>query len=268
MMTTVLRIAFLFLVVGPFSLRAAAPAVAETSAALLRGDTGEWLYTKSADTPRHPASTTKILTTLVAIESGNLDRTVAVAAADTKVEPSSVGLRAGQRVSLRALLYAVMLRSANDAAMAIARAVGGSVPKFALRMNKRAVAAGATKTRFANPHGLTNARHLTTARDLALITRAAMANPTFRQITATRTYTWRYGAKPQVLENHNRMLKTYAGCVGGKTGYTAAASKTLVVVARRGGVELIAVLLGGHGDRIWQDAAALLDHGFRMAQRK
>lgn len=268
MMATVFRFIFIFLVLVPFSSHAAAPAIAEASAALLRSDTGEWLYTKSADTPRHPASTTKILTTLVAIETGNLDRAVTVAASDTKVEPSVVGLRPGQRVPMRALLYAAMLRSANDAAMTIARAVGGSVPEFAACMNERAAAAGATRTHFANPHGLTNTRHLTTARDLALIMRMAMANPTFRQITGTKTYMWRYSAKPQALENHNHMLKTYAGCVGGKTGYTAAAGKTLVVVARRGSVELVAALLNGHGERIWQDAEALLDYGFRVARRE
>ena len=248
--------------VASVSSRAAAPDIAEASAALLRSDTGQWLYTKAAETPHYPASTTKILTTLVAIESGDLDRTVTVAAADTKVETSVVGLRAGQRVPLRALLYAAMLRSANDAAMTIARAVGGSTADFAALMNERAAAAGAKRSHFVNPHGLTDAHHLTTARDLALITRAAMANPTFRQITGTKTYTWRYGAQPQVLENHNHMLKTYTGCVGGKTGYTAAAGKTLVVVARRGGVELIAVLLNGHGERIWEDAEELLDYGF------
>ncbi|MBI5820905.1 MAG: D-alanyl-D-alanine carboxypeptidase [Verrucomicrobia bacterium] len=243
----------------------AAPAIAETAAVVLRSDTGQWLYTKSADKPMYPASTTKILTTLVAIESGNLDRVVTVAASDTRAEPSKVSLRAGQRVPLRALLYALMLRSANDAALTVARAVGGSVPDFAALMNARARKAGATQTRFVNPHGLHDPRHVTTARDLALIMRAAMANPAFRQITGTRSYSWRY-APAQTLENHNRMLKTYAGCVGGKTGYVNASGKTLVVVARRGGVELIAVLLNGHGDQIWKDAAALLDHGFRIAR--
>lgn len=242
---------------------AAPPKIAEAAAVLLRSDTGGWLYTKAADTPMHPASTTKILTTLVAIESGNPDRVITAAAADTKVETSLVGLRPGQRVPLRALLYAAMLRSANDASLAIARGVAGSVGGFCERMNARARAAGATRTRFVNPHGLTDPRHTTTARDLALITREAMKNPVFRQITGTKAYTWRYG-KTQTLDNHNRMLRTYAGCVGGKTGYTRAAGKTLVVVANRGGVELIAVLLNGHGDQIWRDAAALLDYGFRL----
>ena len=251
---------------APVSLRAGAPDIAEASAALLRCDTGEWLYKKAAETPHYPASTTKILTTLVAIESGDLDRAVTVALADTKVETSVVGLRAGQRVPLRALLYAAMLRSANDAAMTIARAVGGSTSDFAALMNQRAAAAGAKRSHFVNPHGLTDAHHVTTARDLALIMRAAMANPVFRQITGTKTYTWNYSAKPQLLENHNHMLKTYAGCNGGKTGYTAAAGKTLVVSARRGGVELIAVLLNGHGERIWDDAEELLDYGFEKVR--
>ncbi|MFA6564196.1 MAG: D-alanyl-D-alanine carboxypeptidase family protein [Verrucomicrobiia bacterium] len=246
---------------------AAAPAIAETAAVVLRSDTGAWLYTKAADKAMYPASTTKILTTLVAIESGNLDRTATVAASDTKAEPSKVSLRVGQRVPLRPLLYAVMLRSANDASLTVARAVGGSVSDFAALMNARARKAGATQTRFVNPHGLHDPRHVTTARDLALITRAAMANPTFRQITGTKVYAWRY-SPAQTLENHNRMLKTYAGCIGGKTGYVKASGKTLVVVAQRGGVELIAVLLNGRGERIWQDAAALLDHGFRVARHK
>jgi D-alanyl-D-alanine carboxypeptidase (penicillin-binding protein 5/6) len=269
MIITLRRLSFLLVVLVSASdpLRAAAPAIAETAAVVLRADTGEWLYAKAADKAMYPASTTKILTALVAIESGNLDRTVTVAASDTRAEPSKVSLRTGQRVPLRALLYALMLRSANDAALTVARAVGGSQAEFAALMNARARKAGATQTRFANPHGLHDPRHVTTARDLALIMRAAMANPTFRQITGTRAYSWRY-APAQTLENHNKMLKTYAGCVGGKTGYVKASGKTLVVVARRGGVELIAVLLNGHGDRIWQDAAALLDHGFRAARRE
>ena len=258
----------LFLLLALFGVatsHAAVPAIAETAAVVLRSDTGEWLYTKAADKAMYPASTTKILTTLVAIESGNLDRTVTVAASDTKAEPSKVSLRAGQRVPLRALLYAAMLRSANDASLTIARAVGGSVADFAAQMNARARKAGATNTRFVNPHGLHDPRHVTTARDLALITRAAMASPMFRQITGTKVYSWRY-PPAQTLENHNKMLKTYTGCVGGKTGYVKASGKTLVVVARRGGVELIAVLLDGHGEQFWKDAAALLDYGFRAAK--
>ena len=200
------------------SLHAAGPDIAEASAALLRCDTGEWLYRKAAETPRYPASTTKILTTLVAIEAGDLDRAATVAASDLKVEPSVVGLRVGQKVPMRALLYAAMLRSANDAAMTIARTVGGSTSDFAALMNQRAAAAGAKRTHFANPHGLTNPAHVTTARDLALIMRAAMTNPLFRQITGTKAYTWKYSEKPEVLENHNRMLRTYTGFTGGKTG--------------------------------------------------
>ena len=254
------------LVVETVPLRAAAPSVAEVSAVLLRSDTGEWLYTKAADKTMYPASTTKILTALVAIEAGNLDAVVTVAPADTKVEPSAIGLRAGQRVPMRALLYAALLRSANDASLTIARSVGGSVGAFAEAMNARARQAGATRTHFVNPHGLHDPRHVTTARDLALITHAAMANPVFRQITGTKAYTWRYGTKVEVLENHNRMLKTYPGCVGGKTGYVKAAGKTLVVVACRDGIELIAVLLDGHGDQIWKDAGILLDYGSRFAK--
>jgi D-alanyl-D-alanine carboxypeptidase (penicillin-binding protein 5/6) len=265
MIATVFRFVSLILILGSLPVRAAAPAIAETAAVVLRSDTGQWLYTKAADKAMHPASTTKILTALVAIESGNLDRTVTVSASDAKAEPSKVNLHAGQRVPLRALLYAVMLRSANDASLTVARAVGGSTADFAALMNARARKAGATQTRFVNPHGLHDPRHVTTARDLALIMRAAMANPTFRQITGTKSYAWRY-APAQTLENHNKMLRTYTGCVGGKTGYVKASGKTLVVVARRGGVELIAVLLNGHGDRIWQDAAALLDYGFRAAR--
>jgi D-alanyl-D-alanine carboxypeptidase (penicillin-binding protein 5/6) len=236
--------------------------LAAQSAALVDSYSGEFLYTKNPDAKQYPASSTKILTALIVIEAGNLDQLVAVAPEDTKVEPSSLDLKPGQQFTRRQLLFGMLLKSANDVAMCLARDNAGSVPAFAEKMDQRAAELGATNSHFVNPHGLHDPNHYTTAHDLVLIARAAMQQPLFRQIVSTIYYTWRTpNGEVDELRNHNRLLRHFAGCNGLKTGYTRAAQQVLVSSALRGGHEVISVVLHTDKPGIWVDSKTLLTYG-------
>ena len=236
--------------------------MAAQSAAVVDSYSGEFLYTKNADAKEYPASSTKILTALIVIEAGNLDQVVTVAPEDTKVEPSSLDLKPGQQFTRRQLLFGMLLKSANDVAMCLARDNAGSVPAFAEKMNLRAAELGATSSHFVNPHGLHDPNHYTTAHDLVLIARAAMQQPLFRQIVSTIYYTWRTpNGEVDQLRNHNRLLRHFAGCNGLKTGYTRAAQQVLVSSALRGGHEVVAVVLHTDKPGIWVDSKTLLTYG-------
>ncbi len=237
-------------------------AVVAKGAALLDTFSGEFLFLKNEHDRQYPASSTKILTALLVIEAGDLDRLVTVDVSDTKVEPSSLDLKPGEQYTRRQLLFGLMLKSANDVAMALARDNAGSVPAFAERMNRRASELGATGSHFTNPHGLHDPNHFTTAHDLALIARAAMAQPFFRQLVSTVYYTWHApGGVTYQLRNHNRLLRHFAGCNGLKTGYTRAAQQVLVSSALREGHEVVAVVLHTDKPGIWVDSKAMLTFG-------
>lgn len=236
--------------------------LAAQSAALVDSYSGEFLYTKNPDAKQYPASSTKILTALIVIEAGNLDQLVTVAPEDTKVEPSSLDLKPGQQFTRRQLLFGMLLKSANDVAMCLARDNAGSVLAFAEKMDQRAAELGATNSHFVNPHGLHDPNHYTTAHDLVLIARAAMQQPLFRQIVSTIYYTWRTpNGEVDELRNHNRLLRHFAGCNGLKTGYTRAAQQVLVSSALRGGHEVISVVLHTDKPGIWVDSKTLLTYG-------
>jgi serine-type D-Ala-D-Ala carboxypeptidase (penicillin-binding protein 5/6) len=236
--------------------------LAAQSAAVVDSYSGEFLYAKNPDAKEYPASSTKILTALIVIEAGNLDQVVTVAPEDTKVEPSSLNLKPGQQFTRRQLLFGMLLKSANDVAMCLARDNAGSVPAFAEKMNLRAAELGATSSHFVNPHGLHDPNHYTTAHDLVLIARAAMQQPLFRQIVSTIYYTWRTpNGEVDQLRNHNRLLRHFAGCNGLKTGYTRAAQQVLVSSALRGGHEVVAVVLHTDKPGIWVDSKTLLTYG-------
>ena len=236
--------------------------LAAQSAALVDSYSGEFLYTKNPDAKEYPASSTKILTALIVIEAGNLDQIVTVAPEDIKVEPSSLDLKPGQQFTRRQLLFGMLLKSANDVAMCLARDNAGSVPAFAEKMNLRAAELGATSSHFVNPHGLHDPDHYTTAHDLVLIARAAMQQPLFRQIVSTIYYTWRTPTgQVEELRNHNRLLRHFAGCNGLKTGYTRPAQQVLVSSALRGGHEVISVVLHTDKPGIWVDSKTLLTYG-------
>ena len=235
------------------------PQVVAESAATIDSFTGEFLFVKNENAPQYPASSTKILTALLVIEAGDLDKVVTVDLSDTKVEPSNLELKPGEQYTRRQLLYGLLLKSANDVAMALARDNAGSVEAFAEKMNRRAVELGATNSHFMNPNGLHDPDHYTTAHDLALIARAAMEQPFFRQVVSTIYYTWKSPAgSVYQLRNHNRLLRHFAGCNGLKTGYTRAAQQVLVSSALRDRHEVISVVLHTDKPGIWDDSKLLL----------
>jgi D-alanyl-D-alanine carboxypeptidase (penicillin-binding protein 5/6) len=238
------------------------PNVVAESAAVIDSFTGDFLFLKNENAIQYPASSTKILTALLVIEAGDLDRPVTVDISDTKVEPTKLDLQPQEQYTRRQLIYGLMLKSANDVAMALARDNAGSIEAFAEKMNRRAAELGATSSHFANPNGLHDPSHYTTAHDLALIARAAMEQPLFRQVVGTIYYTWKSpkGVVYQ-LRNHNRLLRHFTGCNGLKTGYTRAAQQVLVSSALKEGHEVISVVLHTNKPGIWEDSKALLTYG-------
>jgi D-alanyl-D-alanine carboxypeptidase (penicillin-binding protein 5/6) len=232
------------------------------SAIVLDSQTGEALFERQPDVHMYPASTTKVLTAIVAIESGRLGEMVTIQRSDVAVQPSSIGLRVGERICLRDLVYGLLLRSGNDAAMAISRHVGGTRAEFYDMMNEKAAAIGCTGSHFTNPHGLPDRNHYTTARDLGRIMVYAMKNDDFRTVTSTQRYVSTSSTRTRVMVNKNKLLRIYPGTTGGKPGYTRAAQQTLVASAMRRDRELVVVCLHSAGRALWSDAAHLLDFGF------
>nr|WP_325301662.1 D-alanyl-D-alanine carboxypeptidase family protein [uncultured Dysosmobacter sp.] len=236
--------------------RAAAVSTSAASAILMDADSGRVLYAQNADAKMLIASTTKIMTALVAIREGTLSDTVRVSSAAAGTEGSSMYLRAGEELTLETLLYGLMLCSGNDAAVAIAEHVGGSVAAFAKKMNETARELGMDNSSFANPNGLDAEGHYSTARDMARLACAAMENETLARIVSTRSVT--IGGR--TMTNHNKLLGYLDSCVGLKTGYTRAAGRTLVSCAQRNGQRLVAVTLQDGND--WADHQALYEYGF------
>lgn len=239
--------------------------VSARSAIVIEAETGQIIFEKDARTRRPMASTTKIMTALVAIESGDISREIVVDATAAGVEGSSIYLKAGDKITLESLIWALMLESANDAAAAIAIGVAGSIDAFADLMNEKARTLGLADTNFTNPHGLSDDNHYTTAYDLARLSAAAMDNETFRQIVSTDKYRIAYADTARSLHNHNKMLHIYNGAIGVKTGFTKASGRCLVSAAERDGLTLIAVTLGAPDD--WADHTAMLDLGFASVER-
>lgn len=232
-------------------------------ACLIDAQTGRVIYEKAAHERHSMASTTKIMTALVALENGKLDDVVMVGKNAAGTEGTSLYLKQGDRVLLSDLLYGLMLQSGNDAAIAIAEHVGKSTEQFATMMTSRAKNIGAENTVFKNPNGLDEDGHFTTAYDLAIITREAMKNKTFAEIVATKSKTIRDGT--QTVTNHNKMLRMYPGCIGVKTGFTKKTGRCLVTAAERDGKKLIAVTLNAPND--WNDHTNMLDYGFQNTVR-
>jgi D-alanyl-D-alanine carboxypeptidase (penicillin-binding protein 5/6) len=231
-------------------------------AIVLDAYTGKSLYEKDADLPSYPASTTKIMTALLVIEAGDLDREVVIADEDSKVGESSLSIKPGEIYTRRQMLFGLMLKSANDVAHALGRDNAGTEEAFAEKMTRRAGELGATRTSFRNANGLHHAEHYTTARDLATIARAAMQQPFFRQIVGTRGFQWvRPGGEIWALRNHNRLLFEFPDCTGIKTGFTNPAQHTLVTAALRDGREVIAAVLYDTRQGKWEDSKLLLTFG-------
>lgn len=251
----------------PYSAGKAMPEVSSHSACVIDIDTGRILAAKNKNEKSEPASITKIMTALIALENADIKKVVTIPGAAAGVEGSSIYIKAGEKYSLEDLLYGLMLRSGNDAATAIAIDVAGSVDAFVEKMNQKAQELGCTGTHFNNPHGLPDEKHYTTAHDMALITAAALRNDTFVKIVSTKNYT----AEPdgagetRSWQNKNKLLWQYEGAIGVKTGYTKSAGKTYVGAADRNGIRIAVVVLGAKD--MWGDAATLLDDAFASYQQ-
>jgi D-alanyl-D-alanine carboxypeptidase len=244
-----------------------APTISAKSAILIDAESLEVLYQKNAFTKLPMASTTKIMTALIALESGDVHRQVKIDPRALGTEGSSIYLEKDETLSMRELVYALLLASANDAATALAIHVCGSVEAFAERMNDIARSLGLRNTHFVNPHGLHDSDHYTTAYELALITREAARNDIFRKITSTQRTVIRRDSKEsaRLLVNHNRLLSSYGGCFGVKTGFTKTSGRCLVSAAERDGMTFIAVTLDAPDD--WNDHRVMLDAAFSQYRR-
>lgn len=240
-----------------------APAVSAGCGVLMDADTGALLWSRHPDTPGLIASTTKIMTGWLACEAGELERPVRVPPEALGLEGSSLYLKEGEVLTRRELLYGAMLQSGNDAALALAIDTAGSEAAFVARMNEKARTLGLQNTRFANPHGLDSEGNYSSARDLALLSAAALQNEDFRRAVSTRSTV---AAGDRVLVNHNKLLWRCEGCIGVKTGYTKAAGRLLVSAAQRQGRTLICVTVNDPTD--WKDHLALLDWGFAQYERR
>lgn len=253
--------------------RAAGPEVSAQSAVVLTADTGTVLFEKDGHTPRPVASTTKIMTALLALEAAQEqgDPLVDITQEMVAVEGSSMGLQAGDSISLTGLAAGMLLASGNDAANAAALYLDGSLESFAARMNQRAAALGMEDTHFVTPSGLDGEDaqglgHLSTAYDMALLARAALEDQAFRQLCSSPSLAVEFAepVKRVTYTNHNKLLAQYQGCVGVKTGFTKEAGRCLVSAAERDGALLIAVTLNAPND--WEDHTALLDYGFSQME--
>ena len=238
------------------------PILQAECAVLMDGDSGEVLFSKDPDKPHGMASTTKIMTALVALELYDPEAVVTVRPQWTQIEGSSIYLKPGEQVTVQTLLYGLLLESGNDAAEALAGMHPEGKPGFVHAMNAKASALGLTSTHFANPSGLDEEDHYTTARELALLACDAMKEPVFSRIVETKEIEM----DARCFRNHNKLLWRMEGCVGVKTGYTKAAGRILVSAARRGGRGLICVTIRDPND--WEDHLALMDAGFAQYEQK
>lgn len=230
------------------------------SAVLMERDSGRVLYSKNMDKQLSMASTTKIMTALVVAENNDMDEVVTVDSRAVGIEGSSIYLKEGQKFTVKELLCGLMLRSGNDAAVALALHTSGSVEDFVRLMNERAENLGATNTHFANPHGLPCEDHYTTAYDLALITACALKNPTVHDIVALKKAVLDNDGNSIVIFNKNKLLNAMPDADGVKTGYTTKAGRCFVGSATRNGMQLIAVVL--NCGPMFEDAESMLNWGF------
>lgn len=264
-------LALLLAVMLAFPAAARAEELPEIDAAayvLMSADTGEILASANADAQRYPASTTKIMTLVLALEAvergdASLEDTVTTSEYAASMGGSQVYLYAGETRTLEEMLIAVAVGSGNDASVAVAEHIGGSVGNFVEMMNQRAAELGMTGTHYANPHGLHDPEHYTTAADMAILARHAINVPGLLDFTGIYEYQFRGDPKPLVLWNTNRLLKWYEGADGLKTGYTSEAGRNLVATAKRGDLRLISVVMGvepknGH----FTESMKLLNYGF------
>jgi D-alanyl-D-alanine carboxypeptidase len=259
-LATLVLISLLFSLFTIYVYSENSPSVSARAAALYEPETRSFVYTKNSNERLGMASTTKIMSALIALENIDLCKLVQIDDRAIGVDGSSIYLEKGEIMSAENLIYALMLNSANDAAEALAYEICGSIEGFCYMMNERAAALGLKDTHFSNPHGLDAKEHYTTAHDLALLTAEALKNPKFKDVASTRTKEITSNTKTRVLTNHNKLLRLYDGCIGVKTGYTQMTGRSLVGAAERDGLCLISVTLDAPND--WSDHSKMLDFGF------
>lgn len=239
--------------------RKSAPSIAAPRAIVVDYSSGRVLFEKNARQRCAVASTQKLMTALCVLDNGNITRKFTITKSDTWVVPTKLGILPGQVYSRRALLGALLVRSGNDVARALARSVAGSEAGFSKVMNRKARQLGMRDSNFLNPHGLTQKGQYSTARDMAICARAAFGSPTLRGIMNTRAYTFRFSnGKTKRLENTNKVLKKLAYCNGMKTGTTRASGRCLVSSGTLNGRTAIVVVLGATSKTIWNDSEKLL----------
>lgn len=250
------------------SLTVSAAGTSAKACVVMEAGSGRILYSKNPDERLPEASTTKIMTALVVAENADADTVVRVPEQAQGVEGSSVYLRAGEHLTVKELLYGLMLQSGNDCAVALALTVGGSIENFAAMMNDKAAALGCGNTNFVNPHGLPDDNHYTSARDLAVISAAAMNNPLVKEIVSTKKINISnegYGYD-RVIVNKNKILSSFEGANGVKTGYTKKAGRCFVGAAERNGMQLISVVL--NCGPMFEESMSLMDEMFDKYEMK
>lgn len=243
------------------------PSVSATSACIIECDSGDTVYEKNSAKKMPMASTTKIMTAIIAIENAPLKKVITVSSDAVGVEGSSIYLCENERLTTEELLYALMLESANDAACALAIEIGGNIENFVDMMNDKASSLGLRNTHFTNPHGLSDSEHYSTAQDLAILMSYCMKNEMFAKITSTKKFSLDGSddSYSRLLVNHNRLLGTFDGITGGKTGFTKNAGRCLVTACERNGVKLCAVTLNAPDD--WNDHKSMYSYGFTLYKR-
>lgn len=262
--------AFMAVSIVSTAVQAAAPTTGAEAACMIDVNTGKILYQQNPTKWMHPASTTKIVTLITALDqcADKLDQPLKISPYAANMEPSSLGIAPWDNLTVREALRGMMVVSGNDAAVAVAETLGGSVEGYAAMMNAEAKKMGATHTHFVNPNGLTAAKHYTTAVDMAKMAAYGLKNfSEFRYIVSLKAYDVKYldGRSPKHVTTTNHFLTSnYAGANGVKTGFTNAAGDCLVASATRNGQTLAVVLF--NDDNRWEDAPAILDYGFRRLQ--
>ncbi|HEY5705700.1 MAG TPA: D-alanyl-D-alanine carboxypeptidase family protein [Terrimicrobiaceae bacterium] len=255
----VLICAFLGLVEA---LRAQEPIITAECAILFDANTGRVIFKKNENERRPVASTQKLLTALIIAESGELSAPIIIDRSDMLAAPTKLYLKAGDVYTRQELLSALLIKSPNDAARALARDNAGSVEDFAVKMNERMARLGGSSSHFVNPNGLPAEDQYSTARDMARVARAVYFNPLLRDIIGTKHCMFHYASGKTIsLQNTNRVLRTYSFCNGMKTGYTDAAGHCLISSGSWSGRDVIAVILGSNKARVWQESASLLAYG-------
>lgn len=245
------------------------PPIRAASYLLLDARTGQHLAGQSFETARGVASTQKLVTALVVLDAGNLDKMVRVSPSDVAVEPTRLGLKAGEVYSRRTLLYAFLVKSANDVANVLARDNAGSTAAFAAKMNAKARSLGCTNSNFKNAHGLTVSGQYSTARDMARVAMAAYRNGIIRDVVRRKYYSFRRAdGRTVTLENTNDLLGVMPECNGMKTGYTVASGRCLISSAASGGREVILVQLGTKTKYIWEDARIMMSWGLQRLRSR